>query len=101
MALPSENSDFVVAGVAACRLVIGMAQGMLLPAAQSVLSHWVPPAHRGRYFALAMSGMFAGAALAMVTVPIVGTVCSVGRGGGRGRGFSYCWTIIGGGVLVC
>ena len=89
MALPSENSDFVVAGVAACRLVIGMAQGMLLPAAQSVLSHWVPPAHRGRYFALAMSGMFAGAALAMVTVPIVGKRGGVfgGEGGGEGAWF--------------
>ncbi|CAN0536861.1 unnamed protein product, partial [Scytosiphon promiscuus] len=72
MALPSGSSDHVVAGVVACRLVIGMAQGILLPAAQSVLGHWVPPAHRGRYFAFAMSGMFAGAALAMVTVPTVG-----------------------------
>lgn len=82
MALPSGSSDHVVAGVVACRLVIGMAQGILLPAAQSVLGHWVPPAHRGHYFAFAMSGMFAGAALAMVTVPTVGKSVrdKIGRG---------------------
>lgn len=59
-------------GVVACRLAIGMAQGMFLPAAHSVLGHWIPTAHRGRHFAFAMSGMYGGAATAMVTVPIVG-----------------------------
>lgn len=71
-ALPSRNPDHVVSGVTACRLAVGGAQGMFLPAVQSVLSHWIPPAHRGRHFAFAMSGMFAGAATAMVTVPVIG-----------------------------
>ena len=72
MALPLKSANNAVIGFIACRLVIGMAQGMLVPAAQSVLGHWVPSAHRGRYFALAMAGKFAGAATAMVTVPVAG-----------------------------
>lgn len=72
MAVPAGSPETVVAGVVVCRLAIGMAQGMFLPAAHSVLGYWIPTAHRGRHFAFAMSGMFAGAAVAMVTVPSVG-----------------------------
>lgn len=72
MALPANGSDHVVAGIAACRLSIGIAQGLLLPAAHSVLGHWIPWTHRGRHFAFAMSGMYAGNAAAMVAIPSVG-----------------------------
>ncbi|CAM9686064.1 unnamed protein product, partial [Scytosiphon promiscuus] len=67
----TTKSGYAVGIVVACRLGIGLAQGILLPAAQSVLGHWTPPQDRGRHFAFAMSGMFAGAAIAMVTVPSV------------------------------
>ena len=60
-----------------------MAQGMLVPACQSVLGHWVPPESRGRYFAFAMAGKFAGATIAMVTVPIIGKGRREGWGAGR------------------
>lgn len=89
MVFPSGSSDHALSGFIACRLVIGMAQGMLVPASQSVLGHWVPPESRGRYFALAMAGKFAGATIAMVTVPIVGKERRgrrVGLGGGEGTG---------------
>ncbi|CAM9181148.1 unnamed protein product [Ascophyllum nodosum] len=69
MAIVSNAPDGVVAGVVTCRLAIGMAQGVFIPAAQSMLGHWIPPALRGRHFAFAMSGMYAGTAAAMVTVP--------------------------------
>lgn len=71
-ALPAGNSKYVVSGVVLCRLAVGIAQGLFLPAAQSVLAHWIPAADRGPQFAIAMSGMFAGPAAAMVTVPILG-----------------------------
>ena len=53
-------------------MVIGMAQGIMLPAANVVLTHWVPSALRGRDFAFAASGQFLGAALAMAAMPIIG-----------------------------
>ncbi|CAM9138832.1 unnamed protein product [Ectocarpus sp. 4 AP-2014] len=65
----SIRSGYAAPVVVGCRLGIGLAQGMFLPAAQSVLGHWIPARRRGRHFAFAMSGMFAGAAIAMVTVP--------------------------------
>lgn len=46
---------------------------MFLPAAHSILGHWIPSKHRGRHFAFAMSGMYAGAATAMVVVPTLST----------------------------
>lgn len=79
----TTRSGYAVGIVVACRLGIGLAQGILLPAAQSVLGHWTPAKDRGRHFAFAMSGMFAGAAIAMVTVPSVGAWQEeAGRGGG-------------------
>lgn len=72
MAVASNGLDGVVAGVVTCRLAIGMAQGVFIPAAQSMLGHWIPPALRGRHFAFAMSGMYGGTATAMVTVPALG-----------------------------
>lgn len=68
----STRSGYAVAVVVSCRLGIGLAQGVFLPAAHSVLGHWTPPARRGRHFALAFSGFFAGAAVAMITVPRTG-----------------------------
>ncbi|CAM9715612.1 unnamed protein product [Ectocarpus fasciculatus] len=68
----SIRSGYAAPVVVGCRLGIGLAQGMSLPAAQSVLGHWIPARCRGRHFAFAMSGMFAGAAIAMVTVPSIG-----------------------------
>lgn len=68
----STRAGYSVSVVLACRLGIGLAQGIFLPAAHSVLGHWTPQRYQGRQFAFAMSGMFAGAALAMVTVPTVG-----------------------------
>ncbi|CAM9181321.1 unnamed protein product, partial [Pylaiella littoralis] len=67
----STGVGYSTAVVLSCRLGIGLAQGIFLPAAHSVLGHWVPQRYLGRQFAFAMSGMFAGAALAMVTVPTV------------------------------
>ncbi|CAM9423739.1 unnamed protein product, partial [Hapterophycus canaliculatus] len=71
-AIPLASPDSIVPGVVGCRLAVGMAQGVFLPAAHSVLAHWVPPENRGPHFAVAMSGMYAGAATAMITVPILG-----------------------------
>lgn len=71
-ALPAANPKYVISGVVMCRLAVGMAQGVFFPAAQSVLAHWIPPADRGLHFAIAISGMFAGVATAMMTVPILG-----------------------------
>lgn len=65
-ALPASSIESVVPGVASCRVAVGLAQGMLLPAVHTVLAHWIPPQHRGHHFAFAVSGMYAGAAAAMV-----------------------------------
>ena len=71
-AIPLESADYVVPGAIACRMVIGMAQGIMLPAGNLVLTHWVPSALRGRDFAFAAAGRFLGAAVAMAAVPIIG-----------------------------
>lgn len=76
-ALPSGESDHYIASVFACRLMIGMAQGILLPSLDLVLAHWVPSSRRGRFFGFAVSGKFIGSAVAMATVPIIG------KSGGR------------------
>lgn len=82
----STRSGYAVAVVITCRLGIGLAQGIFLPAAHSVLGHWTPPNFRGQHFALAFSGFFAGAAIAMTTVPRTGALCVAAEvGGGHNR----------------
>ncbi|CAM9181397.1 unnamed protein product [Pylaiella littoralis] len=71
MLAASTGVGYSTAVVLSCRLGIGLAQGFFLPAAYSVLGHWVPRRNLGRQVAFAMSGMYAGPALAMVTVPAV------------------------------
>ncbi|CAB1102778.1 unnamed protein product [Ectocarpus sp. CCAP 1310/34] len=91
----SIRSGYAAPVVVGCRLGIGLAQGMFLPAAQSVLGHWIPARRRGRHFAFAMSGMFAGAAIAMVTVPPIGATCIVGDNmadRGRAKASTYIAT---------
>ncbi|CAN0117459.1 unnamed protein product, partial [Laminaria digitata] len=71
---PPTTSHRYVPSVFVCRLVVGMAQGILLPSSDLVQAHWVPSSQRGRFFAFAVSGKFLGAAAAMATVPIVGEI---------------------------
>lgn len=43
--------------ITACRIVIGVSQGMFIPACHTLLAQWIPVQERSRLVSLAMSGM--------------------------------------------
>lgn len=43
--------------ITGCRMVIGISQGMFIPACHTLLAQWVPVHERSRLVSLAMSGM--------------------------------------------
>lgn len=51
------------------RICVGVAQGFLIPAVHTVLSHWIPPPERARAVSLTTSGMYLGSAAAMQVLP--------------------------------
>ncbi|CAM9760326.1 unnamed protein product [Choristocarpus tenellus] len=55
--------------IVACRVAIGLSQGVIVPASHTVLAGWIPVLERGRLVSLAMSGMYLGSALSMLVVP--------------------------------
>ena len=52
------------------RLLVGVAQGFIFPSIHTVLAQWVPPHERSRSVSLTTSGMYLGAAMGMLLLPI-------------------------------
>lgn len=55
--------------VVIARFLIGVGQGLIFPAIHTILAQWVPPHQRSRAVSLTTSGMYLGAALAMLFLP--------------------------------
>lgn len=53
----------------AIRLSVGVAQGFIFPSIHTVLAQWIPPHERSRSVSLTTSGMYFGAAVAMLFLP--------------------------------
>lgn len=51
------------------RLLVGVAQGFIFPSIHTILAQWVPPHERSRSVSLTTSGMYLGAAAAMLLLP--------------------------------
>jgi ACS family sodium-dependent inorganic phosphate cotransporter len=62
-------SSCSLAPTAAARVLVGLAQGALIPALHTALAQRVPPASRPQSTAAATSGMYLGAALASALLP--------------------------------
>lgn len=65
----SPSSSCSLAPTAAARVLVGLAQGALIPALHTALAQRVPPASRPKATAAATSGMYFGAALASALLP--------------------------------
>lgn len=63
-------------GLVLARLLVGVAQGFIFPSIHTVLAQWIPPHERSRSVSLTTSGMYFGAAVAMLFLP--GLVASRG-----------------------
>jgi ACS family sodium-dependent inorganic phosphate cotransporter len=57
--------------VVVARFLIGIAQGVLFPSIHTVLAQWIPPHEKSRAVSLVTSGMYLGAAAAMLVVPTI------------------------------
>lgn len=57
--------------VVVARALIGVAQGLIFPAIHTVLAQWTPPHEKSRAVSLVTSGMYMGAATAMLIIPTV------------------------------
>ncbi|KAF5931043.1 hypothetical protein HYC85_031916 [Camellia sinensis] len=53
------------------RLLVGVAQGFIFPSIHNVLAQWIPPHERSRSVSCTTSGMYLGAALGMLVLPIL------------------------------
>ncbi|XP_020588917.1 probable anion transporter 6 [Phalaenopsis equestris] len=51
------------------RLLVGAAQGFIFPSIHTILAQWIPPHERSRSVSLTTSGMYLGAAAAMLLLP--------------------------------
>ncbi|KAL7303619.1 hypothetical protein TKK_0003766 [Trichogramma kaykai] len=71
----AEHGGYVA--VIVCRIAMGLSQGCLLPASQTLLSRWVPLGERARLGAFVMNGPQFGTVLAM---PISGLLADSGAG---------------------
>ncbi|XP_022725244.1 probable anion transporter 5 [Durio zibethinus] len=58
-----------VTSLVVTRLLVGVAQGFIFPSIHTVLAQWVPPHERSRSVSLTTSGMYLGAAMAMLVLP--------------------------------
>eukprot|EP00271_Cylindrocystis_brebissonii_P011117 TRINITY_DN2787_c0_g1_i1.p1 TRINITY_DN2787_c0_g1~~TRINITY_DN2787_c0_g1_i1.p1 ORF type:complete len:488 (+),score=16.49 TRINITY_DN2787_c0_g1_i1:403-1866(+) len=65
-----------ILGLIFTRLLVGVAQGFIFPSIHTVLAQWIPPHERSRSVSLTTSGMYFGAAIAMLLLP--GLVASRG-----------------------
>lgn len=83
----SSPSSCSLAPTAAARVLVGLAQGALIPALHTALAQRVPPASRPKATAAATSGMYLGAALASALLPSL-LAAAEGRSspGGGGSG---------------
>ncbi|KAK9804281.1 hypothetical protein WJX72_004509 [[Myrmecia] bisecta] len=61
-----NNGAIIVA-----RVLVGVAQGVLIPSVHTVLSQWIPPHERARAVSLTTSGMYLGSAAAMQVLPSI------------------------------
>eukprot|EP00891_Asterochloris_glomerata_P006525 jgi/Astpho2/6525/fgenesh1_pm.00099_%23_3_t len=59
------------AAIACARVLVGVAQGFLIPSVHTVLSQWIPPHERAKAVSLSTSGMYLGSAGAMLVLPSV------------------------------
>ena len=77
----SSPSSCSLVPTAVARVLVGLAQGALIPALHTALAQRVPPASRPQATATATSGMYLGAALASALLPSL--VASRGSSGPR------------------
>lgn len=54
------------------RVLVGAVSGVLYPSMNSLLSHWVPPAHRAKFSTIVFAGMDFGT---VVSLPVSGWLC--------------------------
>ncbi|GMP88764.1 hypothetical protein CsSME_00040625 [Camellia sinensis var. sinensis] len=69
-ALVPLDPNRVIILVMAC-LLVGVAQGFIFPSIYNVLAQWIPPHERSRSVSCTTSGMYLGAALGMLVLPIL------------------------------
>ncbi|EFJ24894.1 hypothetical protein SELMODRAFT_232236 [Selaginella moellendorffii] len=62
---PRHNSAVIIL----IRVLVGVAQGFIIPSVHTVLAQWVPPHERSRSVSLTTSGMYLGAAFGMLFLP--------------------------------
>ncbi|CAK0786033.1 hypothetical protein CVIRNUC_009246 [Coccomyxa viridis] len=58
-------------GIIAARVLVGVAQGFIIPSIHTVLSQWIPPHERAKAVSLTTSGMYLGSAAAMLLLPSI------------------------------
>lgn len=54
-----------------CRVLLGLGEGVTLPAIHQVTAHWVPQRERSRFVGMSASGQYVGTALTLVSSPLV------------------------------
>ncbi|KAL7173777.1 hypothetical protein ACSBR2_033103 [Camellia fascicularis] len=69
-ALVPPDPNRVIILVMAC-LLVGVAQGFIFLSIHTVLAQWIPPHERSRSVSCTTSGMYLGAALGMLVLPIL------------------------------
>lgn len=55
----------------ACRVLMGVSEGVAYPSVYHFLSTWIPPAERSRSIAFTLTGTHVGTTLALITSPII------------------------------
>lgn len=55
--------------MALVRVLVGISQGLIIPAVHSVVALWIPPHERARAVSFTTSGMYLGSTMAMVALP--------------------------------
>eukprot|EP00201_Polytomella_parva_P012059 CAMPEP_0175063374 /NCGR_PEP_ID=MMETSP0052_2-20121109/14717_1 /TAXON_ID=51329 ORGANISM="Polytomella parva, Strain SAG 63-3" /NCGR_SAMPLE_ID=MMETSP0052_2 /ASSEMBLY_ACC=CAM_ASM_000194 /LENGTH=503 /DNA_ID=CAMNT_0016329557 /DNA_START=233 /DNA_END=1745 /DNA_ORIENTATION=+ len=64
---PTDPTNTV--GIVFARVLVGLAQGFLIPAVHTVLALWIPPHEKARAVSFTTSGMYLGSAAAMSILP--------------------------------
>lgn len=81
------------------RVMVGIAQGLVIPSIHTVLSQWIPPHERARAVSLTTSGMYLGSAAAMLILPALadafGPASLLRVVGLVGLAWLFLWTLVG------